>query len=291
VTVPTPAFPPSAPAIPADGWYPDPAGSGRLRWFERGAWTAWVSAGSTSIEHPLPEIRTLPALARLPTRAVWWALVGALLGIGVAGVGSYFVDSPVGSLGAGVVGLYGTTTFVVWLVARRYGTGNLVRDLGLRFRWADVGAGLAASISARALGIAGAILVLAARQNTDDDISSGQFDAFETSDLAVILAVAAAVLAAPLFEEIFFRGFLQSALETRLGPSWAIAVASLLFASAHLSPDITTTANLVIFVVTAVAGAVLGFLYWATRRLGTAIVGHAFFNLLPSVIILVDRFG
>ncbi len=291
MTAAAPASPPPAPVVPADGWYADPAGSGRLRWFERGAWTSWVSAGSTSIEHPLPEIRTLPALARLPTRAVWWALVGALLGIGVAGVGSYFVDSPVGSLGAGLIGLYGTTTFVVWLVARRYGTGDLVRDLGLRFRWADVGAGLAASIAARAVGVAGAILVLAARQNTDEDPSVGQFDAFETSDLAVVLAVVAAVLAAPLFEEIFFRGFLQTALETRLGQWWAIAVASLLFGVAHLSPDVTTTANLVIFVVTAVAGAALGFVYWATRRLGTAIVGHAFFNLLPSVVILVDRFG
>lgn len=282
---------PPTPATPPDGWYPDPAESGGLRWWEHGWWTTWVADADRSVhERPLPEMRSVPALATLPARAGLWGVVGAVAAIVVAGVAGTLVDSLLASLLVGSLSFYAMTTATVWFVSKRYGSGNLVRDIGLRFRWADLGAGLGAAIAGRAVGGAAVIVVLSLRQHSDDDPTPGQFDLYDPSDAAIIAALCVAVFAAPLFEEIFFRGFVQSTLETRFGPWWAIAVASVLFGAAHLSFDETTTANLVLWAATGLAGAVFGFAYWATRRLGTAIVGHALFNLVAAVVLIVDRF-
>ncbi|MCY4424482.1 MAG: type II CAAX endopeptidase family protein, partial [Acidimicrobiaceae bacterium] len=51
--------------------------------------------------------------------------------------------------------------------------------------------------------------------------------------LEVVLLVVMTVLLAPLTEEVFFRGLLQGALQDRLGPVWAVSIASVAFGITH----------------------------------------------------------
>jgi membrane protease YdiL (CAAX protease family) len=96
---------------------------------------------------------------------------------------------------------------------------------------------------------------------------------------AIRLAVAAvAALLAPVCEEVAFRGYLQSALSTRLRPAGAVAASTLLFAAIHLDP--------VRFPGLVVLGAAFG---WLTVRAGSiwpAVAAHAANNALVSAFVL-----
>jgi len=282
--------PVESPALVPDGWYPDPARQFTLRWWEHGDWTAWVSTSGQSLERPLPERRTSPRLATIPTRAVLWGVLGAVAATVAAGVAALAVEPVAGSLIAAQVALYGVLMLTVWLVSRRYGTGNLVADIGLRSRWIDVAGGLAAAVAARLVGVALVIFVLFVT-DAGSDVTGNQFDAFESSDAAVAIALVLAVTTAPLFEEIYFRGFLQQALASRLGTSVAVVAQAVMFGAVHMSADNGTTQNLILLTVTGAAGLVFGFAFWVTKRLGTNIIAHALFNSVAVVVIIVQRWG
>ena len=53
--------------------------------------------------------------------------------------------------------------------------------------------------------------------------------------------------------------------------------------------DATGVENATIFFAIVAAGVVLGVAYQITRRLGTSIVAHALFNLLPAIVIIATR--
>ncbi len=76
-----------------------------------------------------------------------------------------------------------------------------------------------------------------------------------------------------LTEEAFFRGYLQSAIATRLGPIAGIAAASLLFGLAHAAGG----ALLVVFA--SLLGLACGLGYFATGRLWVPVLMHFGFNL------------
>lgn len=92
----------------------------------------------------------------------------------------------------------------------------------------------------------------------------------EQDSVALILFFLTAAVAAPLFEELLFRGFLLPSL-TRYVPVWgAIALSSLIFATAHLSLSEVLPLT--------VLGMVLGFVYTRSRNLLAPMLLHSAWN-------------
>ena len=89
------------------------------------------------------------------------------------------------------------------------------------------------------------------------------------------MALVASVLA-PLAEEVAFRGYLLSALRTRLPPGAAIAASSALFAGMHLDP--------VRFPAVLFLGLFLGWLAWRSGSIWPAVAAHAVNNGLGSMV-------
>jgi membrane protease YdiL (CAAX protease family) len=89
------------------------------------------------------------------------------------------------------------------------------------------------------------------------------------------MALAASVLA-PFAEEVAFRGYVMSALRTRLRPHAAIAGSALLFAAMHLDP--------VRFPAVLFLGAVLGWFAWRSGSIWPAVGAHAVNNALGSAV-------
>ncbi len=84
-----------------------------------------------------------------------------------------------------------------------------------------------------------------------------------------------AAIAAPFFEETLFRGFLLPSL-TRYFPTWgAIAVSSLIFATAHLS--LSEVLPL------AVLGSILGFVYVKSGNLLASMLLHSLWNSITMI--------
>jgi membrane protease YdiL (CAAX protease family) len=84
-----------------------------------------------------------------------------------------------------------------------------------------------------------------------------------------------AVVLAPIQEELIFRGFLQTALVRGLGHPWlAILLTSLVFAAAHIGPDMPWYGIAPVFVL----GLAMGFAFERTRAIGTSIAMHVGFN-------------
>jgi CAAX protease family protein len=276
-----------APPTP-DGWYPDPGNPIELRYWQGNAWTTWVSDSGRPRHQPLPARTAVAPLVALPPRALWWALGGFIVTMVVAAAATLASDSLTVSLALGTVaidvGLVGTA----WLITKRYGTGNLAGDLGLRFSPHDAAGGLATAVSARALAGAAGIVVLALTGGRIDNTDI-QFDVFENNDAALHLAIVSAVFIAPFVEEIFFRGLLQRALIQWVGVPAGIVAQAALFALPHIQFDAAASQNATLLTAIVVAGAVFGIVYQMTGRLGTSIVGHSLFNLVASIGILITR--
>lgn len=231
---------------------------------------------------------TSPAEPQLPLRAVWSALLALFLGAAVSvltgGIAyALWREEEAPSIVAGAVGLYGVVAFIVVRASRRWGTGRLSRDLGLRFQWSDLGWGPLAWL----LAFLGAIAVGTFLQpfpelhGTNTDIL--------TDDPAVSTVIAMATVAivgAPLFEEILFRGLLMRSLLSAMPAAPAIILQSLAFGLVHVQPD-EGLGNVGLMVTLAVVGAAFGFVAYRMKRLGPAIVGHAIFNTVATVATVV----
>lgn len=291
---PTPPSPPSDAGPPA-GWYPDPAGHAEFRYWDGSAWTPGVVRGGRVTEEPLPwAAGSFPPptpreqRAEWPARVAFLSLAGALVSTVVAGLGGLLGLSLSG--GSDFIGLVGAQTALwtgllvtCWGVSRRYGSGRLVADFALRFRRADVGLGIALAAAARLLGVVVVVPIVVLldeplRSNLEavDDVARGVG--------GVALVVALVLVGAPLVEEMFFRGLLQRSLEARFHRTLAVAVQALVFGLAHLSGRLGVV-NVAVFAATALAGVVFGVAALRYGRLGPGIAAHAWFNLLPALVI------
>jgi len=186
-----------------------------------------------------------------------WVVVGGLVGLWI------------GFLGAVVLG------------SRTRGTGNVVADMGLRFRpWDPVIGGV--------IGVAGQFVLLPLLylpwEHVDPHLSHELQEpakhltgGFPGVDLALIAFLTVVIV--PVVEELFFRGVLLRSL-VRLfgrvggwvGPALAIGVTGLLFGLAH--------AESLQLLGLATFGIILSFVSYRTGRLGMNMVAHATFNLM-----------
>ncbi len=107
-------------------------------------------------------------------------------------------------------------------------------------------------------------------------------DAFDVTRLfegsrehQLAMALLASVLA-PFAEEVAFRGYLLSALRTRLPPGASIVASAVLFAAMHLDP--------VRFPAVLFLGLFLGWLAWRSGSVWPAVAAHAVNNGLGSMV-------
>lgn len=171
------------------------------------------------------------------------------------------------------LGLIGTP-----LLARRYGL-DWRQQLGWWMRPRDIGVGAAVGVALQLVAVP--LLYWPIFQIFGDlDVEA---PARELADLAVapldvaMFAVMTIVIA-PITEEVFFRGLLQGALRDRLGPVWALAIASVAFGISHF--------QWIQFPALLLVGAVNGLIVLRTGRLGAALWSHAAFNALTVIALL-----
>ena len=171
------------------------------------------------------------------------------------------------------LGLIGTP-----LLARRFGL-DWRHQIGWRMRASDIPIGVGIGLAMQLVAVP--LLywpILRIFGDLDVEAPARDLAGLVDTPLDASLLVLMTVVLAPVTEEVFFRGLLQGALRDRIGPGWALVLASVAFAITHVQGVQLPALVLV--------GAVHGFLVLRTGRLGPALWSHAAFNAV-TVIALV----
>ena len=270
------------------GWYPDPFGRLPFRWWDGERWTAYagrdqdVQWDAAPLEEDAVVDRGLPGI-RLAF-AAYAAAVGMSLVVGLVLV---HAGRPGGRLTLLILTEVALWTALIGgcvIVSRRRGTGSLIRDFAFRFRWIDLGFGLAGSLVGRLMaGLFVAPIPFVPSRNlrtADRTIIGGPTHGPAAWTTLVVITC----IGAPLVEELFFRGLVQTRLVGRYGPFAGIFVASVLFGAAHM---IAWNGAITFVYAWAIVGGgvVLGTLRYLTGRLGPSIVAHAFFNAQAMIAV------
>jgi membrane protease YdiL (CAAX protease family) len=207
------------------------------------------------------KLNSLAAIARLSEPPTWY-VVSTLFGLWA------------GFFGAG------------WLATGVQGTKSFARDLGLRFRWADligipIGVGGQILVALMYVPIAQHVHDFNQRFNAPSHKLTGG-----SHGLAFVVIAVCTVVGAPFFEELFFRGLLLRALARLfgtvgrwVGPALAIVISGVLFGLAH--------AESLQLLGLAVFGIILSAVSYRTGRLGMNMVAHATFNLMAVAAAVV----
>jgi membrane protease YdiL (CAAX protease family) len=282
---------------PSPGWYPDPEGAAGYRWWDGQAWTPYTHPfqqrpGKPSSPDP-PALSDQPVRpdqsvrrAAIPARAAWWGLAGvaagSVLSLVLQAIASVlFPGSRAASLLLGEIGLWSAFAGTCLLVSRKYGTGRLSVDFGLRFKPSDIPAGLAAFVASFFVAaVIGGLFAHTRYHGSNTEILTGQ----KGSTTGIIVVAFIAAVGAPIFEELFFRGFLRTALASRLG-SAALVVQAILFGLAHYQTGLGWQ-NLSVVVAISGLGLVLGYTAQRTGRLAAGILAHGLFNLVVTLTIV-----
>ena len=268
------------------GWQPDPFGRYAHRWWDGAAWTAYVTNGGDAQWDSAPLAEPVDQSPGLPGIGV--AIIGYAIGVaGAFGVHAALDALPSTELVVSSLALWAGLLGAVAVVSSRRGTGSVVTDFAFRFRWADLGFGVAASLVGRVLAGYAVSPFPLPRSGRSGGGGRSVFDGQRSTTVWLILVFVVCV-GAPLVEELFFRGLVQRRLIGRLGVVPGIAIASLLFGAAHL---IAWSGPITLAYAWAVAagGLVLGASYHASGRLGTSIVAHALFNAQALIAIAILR--
>jgi membrane protease YdiL (CAAX protease family) len=218
-----------------------------------------------------------PAVRMLDVAAVFFLsfLTGAIgvgVGAAVGGTGSY--AETCGSL----IGLWAGLIPGTILISRIRGTGNLIEDFRVRFKFPSDLRGLAVGLACQflLLPIIYVIIELLGSGDITKKLEEPAKDLTSNAHgpgfffLAVLL-----VIGAPVVEEIFYRGMLLTSLE-RWKPGWpAIVITGVIFGAVHF--DIYTLPGLAAF------GIVLAWMAHRYERLGPTMLAHAAFNLVTVI--------
>ncbi|MEX2627554.1 MAG: CPBP family glutamic-type intramembrane protease, partial [Ilumatobacteraceae bacterium] len=267
--------PTTAPA----GWYPDPEGRPGPRYFDGHRWHDPVSAGR--LEPARPPHATLPISAA----------VGALVILTTSLIGGRILIDQLVPLGwpvlvyVVVLTVIGYGPSVAWCVhvSRRHGRGRLADDIGLRFRWSDLGWGPLIWLCAVVCQVVVAAVVLTAGVPTSSNTEGiAELDADRAYVVALLLT---AVVAAPVVEEMVFRGVVMRGLLSRFGVVVTVGVQAVLFGLAHVDP-VRGAGNVGLVAILSGVGVALGAAAFLLRRIGPVMIAHAILNGVVLAIVL-----
>lgn len=178
--------------------------------------------------------------------------------------------------------LYGAIAAGAVLIVRRFGTGDLRRDLGWSARGSDVSLLVLGGIGLWLVQIVLSIILqfgdVPTRSNTED------LDQVQQRPGAFLVLLLGALVFAPIVEEVAYRGVIQRSLASRLPAPAAIAVTGFLFGLSHVIPTLGW-GNLGLVIILWAIGCLLGALAHLTGRLGPAIWAHAGLNGLVMAIV------
>lgn len=305
---------PSPPGHPRDqgyppqpGWYRDPGGRHELRYWDGWQWTPGVSDrgivteewpgppggapawGPTTSPAKVPDKAGADTRAVLPKRA-WTLAVSGIAGaflFAIAGQVLAALAAPgnkVVNLVLGQGGLWAGLLVPVVVASRRYGTGNVWHDFGIRRERHDLWRGMGFSVIGRVAGLCLVLPIVAlnARFNGSDVNSlTGARGDWPLYTLLILVAL----IGAPFVEELFFRGLLLRSLIPLTGSAVAIGLQAVIFASMHLKPSYGL-GNVSVFAAIAVMGVVQGVIAERYRRLGPAMFSHSLYNVAAVVALL-----
>ena len=219
------------------------------------------------------------------------AAVGAVLVLTVSLIASkYLLDVlldfqwPI-AVYVALLAVVGYAPSVGWCVhaSRRWGTGRLGPDIGLRAQWSDLGWGPVVWIGALGAQLLTASIVVAL-----DLPISGNTDAISEASADrtyVVSLVITAVIAAPIVEEMVFRGVVLRGLRSRVSAVPAVALQGVLFGAAHVDP-VRGVGNVGLVMVLSGVGIAFGVASHLLRRIGPSIVAHALFNGAVLLVVL-----
>ncbi len=222
-------------------------------------------------DEPRSEIRLLDVAAVFFFSMVT-AAVGFAIGTAIGGSGSYAETC------AGLLGLWAGLVPGTVLICRIRGTGSLVTDLGLRFKFPSDFSGVAVGIACQfvLLPVIYVIVQLLVSRDLTKDLEAPARELTNNAHgagfyfLAVLL-----IVGAPLVEEIYYRGMLMRSLQRYMAPLPSIVITGVVFGAAHF--DWVTLPGLAAF------GIVLAWLAHRSGRLGPNIVAHAAFNTVTVI--------
>jgi membrane protease YdiL (CAAX protease family) len=171
-----------------------------------------------------------------------------------------------------LVGLWAGLVPGTIFVCRMRATGNVVVDLGLRFKFPGDLWGVLVGLGSQFLLLP--VVYLFIQLFTRDLSEELEKPAKELTDNAhgigfYVLAVLL-VVGAPLVEELFYRGLLLRSLKRYMPVPLSLIVCGVVFGAAHF--NVLTLPGLALF------GIVLAYLAERSGRLGPNVIAHAVFN-------------
>jgi len=223
----------------------------------------------------------------------WWHVAVALALFPVVGRAYRLLDIALGTpLHGGVYLIVGE--LVVWAsvlwwlaqVSRRFGSGSFRRDYGFEWQRRDVPIGIGVGLVALVTQI-GVLVVLHALTGSRSASTSQALQDVHRQNPTLFLVVALLpIVGAPIVEELVFRGLTLRALERRLSPTAAAAVAAGLFGASHWIWGASVISDLELTITLSVTGLWLGLLAVRTGRIGASIIAHSTLNIVVTLFIL-----
>lgn len=239
----------------------------------RGVWGPWATAGFGAVT--LIVFFVVNLVVMLIMAAIAIAYEPDLLGGGAGAVD--FVQQYTGLLVsvATIASAVVCTGIIIAIIAARRGPG-LAEYLGFR-RTSVLSLVVLAAILVAFIAIS-TLISNAVNMGGDTSIT---VDIYNTAVWPALFWIAV-VGFAPAFEEMFVRGFLfEGFRQSRLGPSWAIVITSIVWALLHIEYGWYAVGTIFVF------GLVLGAIRYKTGSLWGTIFMHAAYNALVLLSISV----
>ena len=264
------------PVWPPAGWFPDPAGTPSLRYWDGHRWTEHQARQRSSpSREPFTTLPIAAAIAgpdrdrRVAHRQQVRRRVAGRLRWPIA---VYVVIAGAHRLRA--------ARRVLPVRRPRWGTGSMRRDLGFRFKPVDLGWGPLTWLTCFAAQIVVAVIILALKiplVNNTEGISKLSGNRAYIISFAIL-----AVVAAPIVEELIFRGVILRGFASAMPPWLSIGLQGILFGAAHIDP-IRGTGNIGLVMILSTVGIVLGGAAYLIRRLAPTMISHALTNTIAVI--------
>lgn len=266
--------PPTGPSV---GWHRDPSGPGE-RYFDGRGWTDAVRGSVRSPRGPNPTLDLRAAVGAVLVLLASLLASRWLVEVTLDQRWPLLVYTAISVL----VG-YGPSVVWCWWASRRFGSGRLVRDLGLAPRWSDLGWGPVVWLCV--LGgqlVAGLIVVILDVPFTSN---TEGIDGLTYDRTYVISLLIAAVVAAPLVEEVIFRSVVLRGLRSRWSAPVAVGAQGVMFGLVHVDP-VRGSGNVGLVIVLSTVGIVLGGAVELLGRVPPAMIAHAILNSIALAVVL-----